>query len=115
MNEKKSIADSLDKIEAKDEQIRLLQQRLATCEQQLNVAAYERDYLERIISIVPSNMFWFDIKDVWLGCNNNEAKHLGFASRSEVVGKHLSDVHAPDVAEKITKVHSQIKENCKSC
>lgn len=48
--------------------------------------------LESIIADIPGHVFWKNKNGVFLGCNNQQAKTLGFSSWREVVGKTTYDM-----------------------
>ncbi len=43
--------------------------------------------LENIVANMPGHVYWKDIDGVYLGCNNRQARSLGFNYGSEIIGK----------------------------
>lgn len=43
--------------------------------------------LKNIINLIPGHVYWKDINGVYLGCNDTQAKSLGFKNGLEIVGK----------------------------
>lgn len=72
--------------------------------------------LENILDNVPAHIFWKDRNCVLLGCNNLQAKNMGFASGAEMIGKSNYEViwpHQPEEdkraqAEAITRTDLQV-------
>ncbi len=48
--------------------------------------------LENIIAVMPGNIYWMNKEGVYLGCNDNQAKAIGFSSRDEIIGKRNADI-----------------------
>src|SRR3989344_1883272 len=49
-------------------------------------------YLEKIVEIMPGNVYWMDKSCVFQGCNKNVATTLGLSSPKEIVGKTYEDL-----------------------
>lgn len=60
-------------------------------------------YLEKIVALMPGLIYWHDRNGVVLGCNNEEARVLGFSSRYELIGKTPYDVFPKEVADRLIK------------
>lgn len=77
-----------------------------------------KNYYEDIISKLPGHVFWKDRNAVLQGCNDLQAKNLGFKSREEVVGKtnydmivhYSSEEDRKKQAEDISKADFQVME-----
>lgn len=75
--------------------------------------------LENILNNVPAHIFWKDINCILLGCNDLQAKHMGFANGKEMVGKSNYDVIWPNQTEEerqtqadlITKIDLQVMQS----
>jgi PAS domain S-box-containing protein len=63
----------------------LLQGKNITYEKYLEKKVFD---LDSIIAQLPGNVYWYDKKFKYLGCNENSAKTLGM-SRAETIGKNL--------------------------
>lgn len=48
--------------------------------------------LKNIIAGMPGHVYWTDKNGVYMGCNDEQAKTIGFSSSTEVVGKRLKDI-----------------------
>ncbi|MBA2650672.1 MAG: PAS domain-containing protein, partial [Tatlockia sp.] len=71
--------------------------------------------LENIVTHMPGHVYWKDKNGVYLGCNNLQAKSLGFKSGYEIIGK--SDFDLPwgkDKAELFRKIDTHIMETGKT-
>jgi PAS domain S-box-containing protein len=68
------------------------------------------EMLENIIAVMPGNVYWINKDGVYLGCNNNEAKAIGCASRKEVVGKRNVDIPAIKMPTLLNKVNKKVIE-----
>ena len=53
-----------------------------------------------ILNDIPQRVFWKDLDSIYIGCNLNFAKDLGFNDPSEVIGKTDFDLYSKDKAEK---------------
>ncbi|CAN5218727.1 hypothetical protein BH10PSE19_BH10PSE19_02880 [soil metagenome] len=59
--------------------------------------------LENILNNVPAHIFWKDRNCVLLGCNDLQAKHMGFSSGKELIGKSNYDVIWTGLSEDMRK------------
>lgn len=66
------------------------------------------DYLNNIISLIPGHVYWLDRNNVFLGCNDQQAKTIGLISRHEIIGKTIYDFQARENAEAIIKINNDI-------
>lgn len=66
--------------------------------------------LENIISAMPGHVYWLDKNNVYLGCNNEQAKSAGLKSRHEIIGKSNQDMIWKDIAEKVDKTNKLVME-----
>lgn len=80
----------------------------------LQKARYEQDlidqkkYYESIIAAMPGHVYWQDTNNVYLGCNDLQAKNAGLESRHEIVGKKLSDMLETKQAKKLDYINKEI-------
>lgn len=51
--------------------------------------------LENIMNNMPAHIFWKDKNCILLGCNDLQAKHMGFLSGKQLIGKSNLDVIWP--------------------
>jgi two-component system aerobic respiration control sensor histidine kinase ArcB len=70
--------------------------------------------LENIIAIMPGNVYWMNREGVYLGCNDNEAKHVGLSSRKEIIGKRNIDIPEFIMPEVLDPVNKKVMEEGKS-
>lgn len=71
--------------------------------------------LENIVANMPGHVYWKDRKGVYMGCNNRQAKSLGFKYSHEIIGK--ADFNLPwgiNMAELFQKNDFRIMETGKS-
>ena len=66
------------------------------------------DMLENIISLMPSYVYWMNREGVYLGCNDNEAKVIGLASRKDIVGKRNIDMPGFLIPEVLDPVNQKV-------
>lgn len=70
--------------------------------------------LEHIIAIMPGNVYWINKNNVYLGCNDSQAKLSGLASRNDIIGKRNSDLpwnfKAGSLPSDLDKINSEVME-----
>ncbi len=64
--------------------------------------------LEKIVSLLPGNVFWKDRDGYYLGCNDNVAKILKLQHRSEIVGKRDPEIIGEDLAKEAYIVDQKV-------
>ncbi len=64
--------------------------------------------LEKIIALMPGNIFWKDKDGRYLGCNNNVAKLLNLNERHDIVGRTDREILPEHVASLLTKNDSEV-------
>ncbi|GHU11736.1 hypothetical protein FACS189449_03810 [Alphaproteobacteria bacterium] len=74
----------------------------------------ENELLHNIIGKLPGHVYWLSRKNVYLGCNDTQAKHLGLNSRDEIVGKTVFDLLPAEEARKHFNINKMIIEKEKS-
>lgn len=67
--------------------------------------------LNKIIALMPGNVFWKDRNGIYQGCNDNCVKVTKINSREEIVGKTIFDLMDYNYAEKIHLVDEQIMQD----
>ncbi|MCW8471497.1 ATP-binding protein [Fluoribacter gormanii] len=68
------------------------------------------DYYENIIALMPGHVYWLDKNNVFLGCNDLQAKSAHLQSRKEIVGKTNYDMPWKDQAEILNKLNKLVME-----
>jgi len=72
--------------------------------------------LESIISHLPGHVYWLDLENNILGCNENQALMLGYVKASDIVNKNISEVLPKDLVEQISVINEEvIKSNTEHC
>lgn len=66
--------------------------------------------LEEIIALMPGHVYWLDKNNVFLGCNDQQAKDAGLKSRHEIVGKTNSDLLWSAEADKLNEINNYVME-----
>lgn len=72
------------------------------------------DFTNNIISHVPGHIFWLDINNVYLGCNEEHAKTMGLTSRHEIVGKTNKELLSAEQAEMLDQANNKVMQTGKS-
>ena len=81
-----NIISSKDKaIRHQSKQIEALQRELEEYKKNIDKSAEFLECLENIIAEMPGHVYWKDRNGVYLGCNDSQAKFLGFSSGKEIV------------------------------
>lgn len=100
-----------DIIDEKNKEIQRLTQSLE--EEKLkfqNELQAVHDYYESIIAFMPGHVYWLDKNNVFLGCNDIQAKDAYLNSRKEIVGKTNFDMPWKDQAEELNKLNNRVME-----
>lgn len=69
----------------------------------------EKDYqyvsvaLSEIIDLIPGHVYWKDKHGKYIGCNDRQAKSLGYSSNQDLIGKSDFEISPKKIAEKIRK------------
>lgn len=89
--------------------------RLATCLEQerlkfKNELQELHDYYESILAVMPGHVYWLDKNNVFLGCNDLQAKNAQLESRKDIVGKTNYDMPWKDQAEELNKLNNLVME-----
>lgn len=75
-----------------EEQLLYLEEKLKEKDQLIAELQQQVFYLDHIISFMPGHVYWLDKNNVYLGCNDLQAKNLNLASRNDIVGKTNFDL-----------------------
>lgn len=71
----------------------------------------ERRLLLGIIGRLPGHVYWLNLEGNYLGCNDQQARDFGLASRDEVVGKSNYDLFPKYEADDIVKVNESVMQS----
>lgn len=71
---------------------------------------FAHDYYESILALMPGHVYWLDRNNVFLGCNDAQAKDACLNSRKEIVGKTNFDMPWKDQAEELNKLNDLVME-----
>ncbi len=52
----------------------------------------ELNTIERVMAMMPGNVYWVDRNSVYMGCNDNQARASGLKDRHEIIGKRNADL-----------------------
>lgn len=66
------------------------------------------NFFEELVSIIPGHLYWKDKDGYYLGCNDEQAKSLGYSTASEIIGKTDFDLSSYDIAQKIRDVDIEV-------
>lgn len=67
-----------------------------------------KDYYENILALMPGHVYWLDKNNVFLGCNDLQAKNAGLASRKDICGKTNYDLPWKEQAEELNQLNKQV-------
>ena len=67
------------------------------------------DFLEDIIAMIPVHVYWQDSDNVYLGCNDLQAKSVGLSSRHDIVGKNNYDMPWKEHADVLNKINAEVR------
>ncbi|MGD9153713.1 MAG: PAS domain-containing protein [Gammaproteobacteria bacterium] len=74
-----------------------------------------KDYLEGIIARMPGHVYWSNKDNVFLGCNDRQAKSDGLKSRKEIIGKTNYNLpYGEEFAEKWDAINNEIMRTGKN-
>jgi PAS domain S-box-containing protein len=96
----------LENLNAKDKKISVL-------ESQIKLLRSQLEYFENILAIMPGHIYWQDKNNVFLGCNENQAKNGGFSSTKEMVGKTNYDMPWKEQADQLNKINLDVMKTGK--
>ena len=65
---------------------------------------------DSIISRLPGHVYWLDKHNVWLGCNDAQAKDAGYSSPEEIIGKTNSELPWFEHAETLDALNNTVME-----
>lgn len=70
--------------------------------------------LANVIASLPGHVYWLDRNNVFLGCNDLQAKTIGLSSRHEIVGRTISEFQTKENAEHILRINHLVMTTGKS-
>ncbi|KTC95576.1 ATP-binding protein [Legionella feeleii] len=98
-------------IDEKNDEIHRLTARMEEEKQKFkNELQSIHDYYEGIIALMPGHVYWLDRNNVFLGCNDLQAKNAHLSSRKDIVGKTNFDMPWKDQAEELNKLNNLVME-----
>lgn len=98
-------------IDEKNDEIHRLTARMEEEKQKFkNELQSIHDYYEGIIALMPGHVYWLDRNNVFLGCNDLQAKNAQLSSRKDIVGKTNFDMPWKDQAEELNKLNNLVME-----
>lgn len=68
-------------------------------------------FMEEVIKSAPGHIYWKDNHGIYLGCNDNQAKTLGYASGEEIVGKTDFDLPWKQQAAFLREIDLKVMES----
>lgn len=72
------------------------------------------DLLDKIIHLIPGNVYWKDIQGHYLGCNDNQLKIARLSSLSDIIGKTDFDLYQKELAEKVHEIDQYVMSTGKA-
>lgn len=69
------------------------------------------DYYENILALMPGHVYWLNKDNIYLGCNDIQAKSAGLSSRKEIIGKKTKDLLPIAEALEIDRVNLDIMKS----
>jgi two-component system aerobic respiration control sensor histidine kinase ArcB len=68
-------------------------------------------YYENILALMPGYVYWLDRNNVYLGCNDIQAKKVKLSSRHDIVGKRTKDLLSrEEQAIEVDKLNNRVME-----
>jgi len=67
--------------------------------------------LDNIMTNLPGHLYWVDTKNIFIGCNDQQAHDLSLKSRHEIVGRSVSSFQTPENAATIIKNNHEVIQN----
>ena len=69
-----------------------------------------RNYYENILGLMPGHVYWLDRNNVYLGCNDIQAKQAQLTMRQDIVGKKNKDLPWKNQAEELDRLNKEVME-----
>ena len=67
--------------------------------------------LDNILANLPGHVYWVDINNCFLGCNNQQAYDFNLKTRHEIVGLSVNFLQTPEDAEAIINNNNKVIKN----
>jgi two-component system, OmpR family, aerobic respiration control sensor histidine kinase ArcB len=104
----KELQETIDELNAKIHQLtQSLEQEKSKFDNELQAV---HDYYDSIIAFMPGHVYWLDRNNVFLGCNDLQAKSARLKSRKDIIGKTNYDMPWRDQAEELNKLNTLVME-----
>lgn len=98
-------------IEEKDEEIKRITALLENEKSSSNLALQKlQDFYEGILALMPGHVYWLDKNNVFLGCNDLQAKNAQLKSRKDIVGKTNYEMPWKDQADELNHLNNLVME-----
>lgn len=96
-------------IEEKDKEILRLTQALEQQKSTFQGTIQDiRDYYEEILTLLPGHIYWLDKDNVFLGCNESQARNARLLERKDIIGKTNFDLPWKDQAEELNNINTKV-------
>jgi two-component system aerobic respiration control sensor histidine kinase ArcB len=69
------------------------------------------DFYESILAVLPGHVYWLDRNNVFLGCNNLQAKDAKLQSRKDIIGKTNYDMPWKDQADELNRLNQLVMDS----
>lgn len=69
------------------------------------------DFYESILALMPGHVYWLDTNNVYLGCNDLQARDANLTSRQAIIGKTNKNMPWHNEAEELDAVNRQVMES----
>lgn len=73
-----------------------------------------RNYFESIIARMPGHVFWLDRNNIFLGCNDLQARDAGLKTRKDIVGKTNYDMPWKKLADDLNALNNLVMQTGKN-
>lgn len=98
-------------IDDKNEEISRLKKQLKQAKLKADRQLQElHDYYDNILAVMPGHVHWLDRNNIFLGCNDLQARDAHLPSRKDIVGKTYYDLPWKDKAEELSQINNQVME-----
>ena len=67
-------------------------------------------FLEDIIAMIPMHIYWQDSDNIFLGCNDLQARTAGLQSRHEIIGKSNNEMPWSSQADALNKINDEVRK-----
>jgi PAS domain S-box-containing protein len=70
----------------------------------------EKNLFRSMLEKLPGHVYWLNRDNVYLGCNEQQAKYLGLSSPSKIIGKTNEAFHTKEGADRLDKINMSVIE-----